>query len=146
MKVCFDTNVIIDIMGETADFQDSYAAYDVALLRKFDPCVASTSLPDVVYLLKQRGYLSREEARSSLEDLFTMFEVLDGKYVDCADAFASEMEDFEDALIAFSARRNKVDLIVTRNKKDYAASPIPALTPQEFLEMWSPPGVTYPMV
>jgi len=145
MRICFDTNVIVDIMGTTPDFKNSYAAYDTTLIKGFDPCAALISLPDIVYLLKQRGYLKRDEARASLEDLFMMFEVLDGKYVDCREAYESEMKDFEDALIAFIAKRNKVDFIVTRNKRDFQASPIPALTPQEFVEMFCPNGITYSM-
>jgi len=146
MRICFDTNVIVDIMGKTADFPNSYAAYDTTLMREFDPCISLTSLPDIVYLLKQRGFLDKESARASLADLFTMFEVLDAKYVDCKEAYESAMSDFEDALIAFIARRNKVDFIVTRNKKDFLASPVPALTPQEFLETFCPPEITYSML
>ena len=41
--------------------------------------------------------------------------------------------DYEDDLIACSAKRNDVDVIVTRNKRDFAKSPVPALTPEEFV-------------
>ena len=146
MRICFDTNVIIDILGTTPDFEKSYAAYDTILTREFDPCVALVSLPDVVYLLKQRGYLSKKAARDALEDLFTMFEILDAKPVDCQEAFESEMADFEDALIASIAKRNMADFILTRNKRDFINSPVPALTPQEFMEMFCPPGVSYSMI
>jgi predicted nucleic acid-binding protein len=43
--------------------------------------------------------------------------------------------DFEDAVIAAIARREKADYIITRNIKDYSKSPIPAITPEEFLAL-----------
>ena len=36
------------------------------------------------------------------------------------------MKDYEDALIAHAAHRHGVDLIVTRDKKGFAASLVPA--------------------
>jgi hypothetical protein len=42
--------------------------------------------------------------------------------------------DFEDALVASVAEATGSDYIVTRNVSDFAGSPVPALTPTEFLE------------
>jgi len=41
--------------------------------------------------------------------------------------------DFEDAVVAAAAEHAGCAWIVTRNVKDFAGSPVPALTPQEFL-------------
>lgn len=49
--------------------------------------------------------------------------------------------DLEDGIIAFAAQRNKVDAIVDRNKRDYALSPVPALTPEEFVSAYKPAGI-----
>jgi predicted nucleic acid-binding protein len=43
------------------------------------------------------------------------------------------MPDFEDAVIAAVAQREGADYIVTRNTKDFIASPVPAITPEDFL-------------
>ncbi|MDR2106162.1 MAG: hypothetical protein LBP24_01995 [Coriobacteriales bacterium] len=72
-----------------------------------------------------------------------MFELLDGHPLDCRQALQSDMPDYEDALIAFAARRQEVDFIVTRNKKDFANSPVPALTPGEFVELFKPGSTSY---
>jgi len=45
------------------------------------------------------------------------------------------MPDFEDAIIAATALREKADYIITRNAKDYSKSPVPAVTPDEFLAL-----------
>jgi hypothetical protein len=44
------------------------------------------------------------------------------------------MKDFEDALVASVAEVTGSDYIVTRNVPDFAGSPVPAMTPTEFLE------------
>jgi hypothetical protein len=47
---------------------------------------------------------------------------------------SSDIDDYEDALLAFTASRQKTAYIVTRNENDFKNLPIPALTPQNFLE------------
>lgn len=145
MKVLFDTNVVIDIAGKTDWFLDSYASYDVALLRKFDTCIAASSTTDIVYVLHRRG-MSTKDSTNQLPSLFFMFDVLDVTKSDCLRAYENGMTDYEDALIAECCARNSVDCIVTRNKKDFTASPVPALTPQEFLAAYKPENVSYDMV
>jgi hypothetical protein len=44
------------------------------------------------------------------------------------------LRDFEDALVVCVAEATGSDYIITRNVPDFAGSPIPALTPSEFLE------------
>jgi hypothetical protein len=114
----------------------------VVLSRGYEPVIPMFTTTDIAYVL-HRSYLAKEEAKVALERILTMFELLDGHPLDCMQAFESEMPDYEDALIAFAAQRQEVDFIITRNKKDFVASPIPALTPEEFVSLFAPKGVTY---
>ncbi len=50
------------------------------------------------------------------------------------DSIRSEFDDFEDAMQYFSAMRESVDYIVTRNKKDFKSAQIPVFEPQEFID------------
>lgn len=50
-------------------------------------------------------------------------------------AIASNMTDFEDALVSAIAARCRMDYIITRNTRDFRESPVKALTPQEFLNL-----------
>nr|VFJ89450.1 MAG: hypothetical protein BECKH772A_GA0070896_100153 [Candidatus Kentron sp. H]VFJ90979.1 MAG: hypothetical protein BECKH772B_GA0070898_100133 [Candidatus Kentron sp. H]VFJ97302.1 MAG: hypothetical protein BECKH772C_GA0070978_100123 [Candidatus Kentron sp. H] len=43
------------------------------------------------------------------------------------------MTDFEDAVVAGAAESAGCKWVVTRNPKDFSASPVSALTPEEFL-------------
>ena len=146
MKILFDTNVIIDVWAKTQDFAASFAALDVALLRGFEPAIAATMAPDFVYLLSARGKRTPAEARSSFGVLLDIFAVLDVTSSDCRRAYESQMDDLEDAFIAYSAERNGIDFIVTRNKRDFAHSPVPALTPQQFVDLYKPDDIEYGLV
>lgn len=142
MRVCFDTNVVIDILGETEWIAASLAAYDVANLNRFDACITAAALTDIAYILQRRG-LSAKRARKVLPSIFEMFDILDVTASDCRQAADSSMDDFEDAVMVASAQRNGADLIVTRNERDFAQSPIPCMAPFDFVRRFTPDGITY---
>lgn len=90
--------------------------------------------------------MSNAEARKAIDSVLDLFELFGNSPSDCTLAMQSEMSDYEDALIAYSALSAGVDIIVTRNKKDFANSPVPAFTPDEFLRDFKPADVQYDMV
>ena len=143
VKVLFDTNVIVDVWTRSSDFAASFAALDVAMIRGFEPLIAATMAPDFVYLLSARSSLTRPQARKAFGDLLELFGVIDVTAGDCRRAYDSGMPDLEDAFIAYAAQRNGVDVIVTRNKRDFASSPVAALAPQEFVELYKPADVAF---
>lgn len=143
MKVLFDTCVVVDILGKTDHFPDSFAAYDVALFKKMDVCLSVSSTTDIVYLLSSRGFVSKSAARETARRLGDLFDIIDNTASDYRCASESDMPDYEDALVAYAALRNNVDIIVTRNKKDFARSPVAALTPHEFLDIYQPTCLHY---
>lgn len=101
---------------------------------------------DIVYVLCSRKLLSKADALDSLEMVFARFALIDNTLNDCTRAYESEMPGYEDALIAYAAERNGIDFIITRNKKDFLKSPVPALTPEEFVAIYKPGCLEYGMV
>jgi predicted nucleic acid-binding protein len=146
MKVCFDTNVVIDILGRTNDFIHSFAALDVSLLRGFSMFIPITSTTDIAYLLPRRGFASGQQVRQLLSQLFSIVEILDARAVDANKALSSPMPDYEDALLTQMALRNGIDLIVTRNVKDFDNSPVTAISPEQFVLLYKPKNVEYSWV
>jgi hypothetical protein len=59
--------------------------------------------------------------------------LVDTKAVDIQEAICLNFSDFEDAVIAATALREGVSYIITRNTSDFIGSPVPAITPTEFL-------------
>lgn len=143
MKVCFDTCSVVDILGRSDWFFPAYCAYDTAVYLGFEPCLSVSSTTDVVYLLHARGFLSRKESRDATEEATELFELFENTPADSRRAFQSKMDDYEDALIAFSAESAGAEILITRNKKDFKHSPITVLTPEEFLRDFKPDDLVY---
>ena len=78
-----------------------------------------------------------------MQALFELFECIDANGSDGKKALANGMRDFEDAIIAESCSRNGIDLIITRNLKDFKQSPIPAMSPDEFVRTYKPANYNY---
>lgn len=133
MSVLIDTNVILDAITGRAPFNEN--AEKLFLLTaedKINASITANSVTDIYYLT--RKYLqSIEEAKIVLWKLFALFQILDVTGTDCEKALELNMSDYEDALIATCANRNKVDWIISRNTKDFINSPVPAINPEDFL-------------
>ena len=146
MKVCFDACVIVDILGATSDVKDSFTAYDVTCLKEWEPLAPASVLSTVVYVLGARKLRDRGGARDAIGSISQLFEVIDLTAADCKAAYESPMKDYEDAQVAYSAARAGADVIVTRNKRDFACSPVSAMTPAEFVAVYKPAGYEYDLV
>ena len=146
MKILLDVNVVVDILGATEDMFYSLQALDVMLLRRFEPCVAVSEMPTIRYVTTARTYRPRAGALDGLRSLSEIVSVLDVTETDFLNAMDADGPDFEDAMIACTARRHGVDLIVTRNPRDYRNSPVAAVTPQQFCDTYRPDNYVYDMV
>ena len=142
MKVCFDVNALIYLYTNAPQQLEVLTAYDVVALRGFEACIPACALADINYILHHCG-LRGEKLSWAMGALFEMFRVFDANEQDGLAAFQSEMTDFEDALIAHSAKRNGVDAILTYNTKDYVNSPVKALLPADFVALFKPDNVSY---
>ena len=74
-----------------------------------------------------------DKALGYIKDLFKVVIVVDTKAIDIQEAFYTGISDFEDAVVASTAAREKVDYIVTRNTGDYDKSTVSAISPADFL-------------
>jgi hypothetical protein len=73
------------------------------------------------------------EARKTLIKFKVLVSVapMDDKVLELA--LVSDFKDFEDAIQYHSALENKVDIIITRNKKDFKNSKLPIMSAREYL-------------
>lgn len=145
MKVCFDTNVVLDIFARADAFSDSVIAYDVANLRAFETVMPVSAVTDVAYILRRSG-MSNVQVRRTIENLMRLFDLYSVTEADCAGAVKSRVEDFEDALMVASAERCSVDCVVTRNEKDFARSSMLIMSPAEFVKRFCPADYHYDVV
>ena len=135
MKALLDTCVVLDALQEREPFrEDAQAIVLAAANRTFDGFLTAKSVTDIYYLLHRHTH-SGEEARKLLNKLCTLFELADTEGIDCRRAISSPLSDYEDAVMAETALRSGMDCIVTRNERDYKASPVPVYTPAVFLKL-----------
>ena len=54
---------------------------------------------------------------------------------ECVDALASEISDYEDAVLERVAVKAKMECIITRNVKDYQGGIVKAILPDDFVAL-----------
>lgn len=133
MRILVDTNIIIDALTGREPFREAAEqVFLIAANRTEDMYITASSVTDIYYLVRKHLH-STEQAKNVMSKLFELFYILDVTSGDCMDALASEIKDYEDAVVACCAYRSQMDYIVTRNIKDYAASKVQAILPEEFI-------------
>ena len=131
-KLLIDTNVIIDLLAKRERFyKDAQDLFTLADKKNILLFVSSLTLANTHYVLSK--YQNANEARKTLIRFKVLVEVLPlgDKIIDLA--LVSNFNDFEDAIQYHSALENKLDMIITRNKKDFKNSEIPVFTVKEYL-------------
>jgi predicted nucleic acid-binding protein len=132
MKVLIDTNVILDVLMQREPHFECSAEFLRLCGVKITGFIIASQTTDIFYLLCREGK-DAAAAKSILIKLTDNIRVIDVTAADVKSALAGEMSDYEDALIAYRAKRQKADYIITRNEKDFKQSPVPALSPRAFL-------------
>ena len=129
MRIALDTNIVIDILQRREPFfADSYLVL-LNALENGDVCMMPVSaMTDVAYIMRKTP-----DVKEKLMNVANMLRLADVTESDFEEAINSDMPDFEDALLAANARRNKADCIVTRNTADFAQSKVRAISPEVFL-------------
>lgn len=130
-KVFLDTNVVIDLLDKRDPFYNAAVSiFTLAYEKKLTLYVSPMTYATASYLLRKHG---QEQMKLLLNNFRQLSRVTlaDEKVVD--DALSSAFTDYEDALQYYSALSKKVDVIITRNVRDFKHARIPVLTPDEFL-------------
>ena len=131
-RLFLDTNVLLDVfLGRKPFVQDAVALVKVIDQAGVQGCVSLLSIAVVHYVVrKQAGIEAAGRAVGAIADTFLV--TATSAYV-LKKALAMPIRDFEDALQAAIALEAGCEAIITRNVRDFPGSPLPALTPSEYL-------------
>tara|TARA_B100000586_G_scaffold171504_1_gene125166 strand:+ start:68 stop:481 length:414 start_codon:yes stop_codon:yes gene_type:complete len=132
-KILIDTNIVIDLLSKRKDFYDDAAdLFSQADKKELNLTISSLTFANTNYILTKLK--SAKEAREILRKFKVLVELLnlDDKITELALSDES-FPDFEDGLQYYSAIENDIDIIITRNKKDFKNSKLPVLTAKEYL-------------
>lgn len=132
MRVLLDTNIVLDVLLDRAPFVvDSSAIWEACDAGRLTGCIPASALTDIFYIARRAEDVAT--ARVAVGLCLAAFEVLpvDRPTVEAATTLPGA--DFEDNLQIACAVSAGVDAIVTRNSGDFAAAPMPVLTPAALL-------------
>lgn len=133
MKILIDTNVILDVLCNRADFvNDSLKVFKYCEANQITGCISALSVPNIVYIMRKE--LDNDRIKEILTTLTSIFTVVDLRESDLTKAADLDFSDYEDALQSVCASRTKVNFIVTRNIKDFKNSSVPAIKPSELFD------------
>ena len=136
MRTLVDTNVILDILLERDEFfQDSYSVIKLATEGAITVLIPAGGISDIYYIIRRSGK-DASAAHSSIRALLQLVEACDTAASDIMAALHLRMADLEDAILAATAKREKVDFIITRNEHDFLNSPVAAISPKAFLSQF----------
>lgn len=135
MNIMVDLNIFIDVFQERAPhYQDSSLALTKVLNEELTGFIAGHALTTLHYLLSR--FSGNQKSLEVVDWVLVHFEVESADKEGFRHARTFDMKDFEDAVVAGCAKSAGCDYIITRNLSDFKNSPVSAVTPGEFLEMY----------
>ncbi len=133
-SLLIDTNIVLDLLAKRLEFvkeaQELFTSSDKKEIKLY---VSALTFANTYYVLSQKMKL--ENARKILRKFKVLVEVLpmNDKIIDLS--LESDFKDFDDAIQYHTAIENEVNIIITRNLKDFKTSAIPVLTAKEYIKM-----------
>lgn len=131
-KLLVDTNIVIDLLSKRKlFFEEAQQLFTLADYKKVKLYVSSLTIANAHYLL------SREKNTKEAVNVLIKFKILvsvlpmDDKILKLA--LASNFKDFDDAIQYHTALENHLDIIISRNKKDFKSSLLPVVSAKEYL-------------
>lgn len=126
MRILLDTDILLDVaLARQPHVLDSAAVMSWAEAGG-SVAVAWHSLTNCSYMLKG--------GKPFLTKLLKLVDVATVGAADARVALGLPMTDVEDSFQAAAALAWKADFIITRNLPDYRRSPVPAISPADFLK------------
>lgn len=134
-KILIDTDVILDFFFDRIPFSENAAKIlSLCESKEITGFVTPVIISNVYYLLRQTA--KHEKVIEKLKLLISITDILVIDKHAIQQALHSEFKDFEDALQNYSAELNKeIDIIITRNTKDYKNSSLSVMTPDNYLKL-----------
>ncbi|MEG3903398.1 PIN domain-containing protein [Microcoleus sp. B4-C5] len=132
MKILIDTNIIVDVALEREPF---FAESDRILTfveeAQIQGYVSASTFSDLYYIIRRdRG---RDWTLDFLRQLATFCQVATVDNSVISIALTCKFKDFEDAIQYSTAVINLIDVIVTRNPRDFPVNTPRILTPNQLI-------------
>lgn len=130
-KVFIDSDVLLDVLiAREPHAIKSAEVVNLCEQKKIQGYTSSIAILNIAYVL---GKSKLATVKNQIKLVSELIKVLPTTNNDIEWALESEFLDFEDAVQNSVANRKGLDILITRNIKDYKASTITVHTPESFL-------------
>ena len=134
IRAYIDTNILVDLVLSRQEFlPNAQRIFALGYAGEVQLMVSALSFVNTIYLGRKYKY-PMDEVYAKLRLIADFVDVVDLRGQNVIDVLNSGWKDYEDATQHRSAIEEQADCIVTRNKKDFKASIILVLTPEEFFD------------
>lgn len=131
MKVLLDTHVVLDLLLARPPFVAAAASLVDRVERgQLTGFLCPTTLTTVHYLVCKSAGAAR--AVQAVQILLNLFQIAPVDQAVLEKALMSALQDFEDAVLHESALACGVDVLITRNQKDFKAARLLVQSPDAF--------------
>ena len=131
-KVFLDSDIMLDVSLERVPFYlPAINLMELCYQSRFKAVTSSIAFINTQYFLNKFAPATKLQSLKRLRSVISIINV-DEQIIDLA--LSSNFVDFEDAVQFYAAKSVNVDVIITRNIKDYKEANLPVLTPEQFLK------------
>ena len=133
-KIFVDTDIVYDMLAKREPHYQSAARLftlsDGGIIHIF---ISALTVASIHYLISRQ--LSANEAKQIIRKFKLLVHIvpINEKIIDLA--LNSEFKDFEDAVQYYCALENDIEILLTRNLKDYKKAQISVMTAQDFISL-----------
>ena len=131
MTIFVDNDVILDVLLKRKEFEESKLLLSSIENKQFKAYTSPLIFTNSFYIISKLK--DKKKAWSAIKKIRLLFKVAKVTEDIIDRALASDFIDFEDSIQYYAALQQKVDYLITRNKKHYVNTQIPTVTPQEYL-------------
>ena len=134
MTILIDSNIALDILLNRQPWYEK-AALIFSLTRRsiVKSYVSASAITDIFYVAKKE--LGKSAAREAIKRLVRVFYPATVTDTDIYHALDLTWDDFEDSVQFTVGEGLSADYIITRNTQDFSSSHIPAVTPEQFIQV-----------
>lgn len=132
-KLLIDSNIAIDLLAQREPFyEEASVLFSLADKNDLELYFSALSFANTNYILSKAS--SAIQAREILKNFKLIVSILDlnEKLISLA-LNNKDFSDFEDGLQYHTALENNLDIIISRDKKDFKNAQIPVMTAKEYL-------------
>lgn len=133
MNIFLDTNILIDLLAARAPFGEwAMRIFLQSRAKKWRLWTSSFSILTAYYIIEKQ--LGPKRARKAIAVLLEKVSIVGTSKVELQNALELKFKDYEDAVqYACALSNDKIEIIITRNKKDFKMSRIKVLSSEEFV-------------